>query len=169
MSDEELIFSHVKHSPLKIVLRSWINSVGALGMTVLTAGRARYRAPFEVHYTSVPMPLNNLDLAFEGFRLVQLTDIHLGEKIPPAYLDRIVDRVNELGADLVAVTGDLVSHDGRYVGPVADCLARLRAPVIATFGNHDYNNTPHAWLSTEVADALQQKLEARGATVLRNQ
>ena len=103
---------------LKTALRSLIHATGALGMTLLTAGRARYRAPFQVDYTTLPMPLANLDPAFEGFRLVHLSDIHVSKQIPPSYLDQIVSHINSMGADLVCLTGDLVSHNERYALPV---------------------------------------------------
>jgi predicted MPP superfamily phosphohydrolase len=65
----------------------------------------------------IDIPLAGLPAALEGFTIAQITDIHVGPTIKRAYVQRIVDRVNRLGADVVAITGDLVD------GSVAD-LAR---------------------------------------------
>jgi predicted MPP superfamily phosphohydrolase len=59
----------------------------------------------------VDVPIKGLPPALQGFTLAQISDIHVGPTIKRAYLRRIVDKVNALGADVVAITGDLV--DGK--------------------------------------------------------
>ena len=56
----------------------------------------------------VDMPIDGLPDALHGFTIAQISDIHVGPTIKRGYLDAIVDAVNALEADLVAVTGDLV-------------------------------------------------------------
>ena len=56
----------------------------------------------------VDIPLANLPPALAGFSIVQLSDIHVGPTIKSDYVQAIVDRVNQLNADLVVITGDVV-------------------------------------------------------------
>lgn len=148
--------------------RKVLNRVGAAGMTLATLGYARHIAPFRVHYPQVPMALPDLPPAFEGFRLVQITDLHTGRNTSVGFLRRVIERVNQMNPDLVCVTGDLVSSRLKWVQPVCDLLAQLRAPVVATFGNHDYAVNGEPWTGTELADTLERALTSRNITVLRN-
>ena len=110
----------------------------------------------------VDVPIAGLPVALHGFTVAQISDIHVGPTIRQKYLQRIVARVNALGADMVAITGDLV--DGR----VAD-LQRHVAPLSGlksthgTFfvtGNHEYYSGAHAWID---------ELRRLGLTVLINE
>jgi predicted MPP superfamily phosphohydrolase len=97
----------------------------------------------------VAVPVANLPASLDGFRIVQVTDLHVGGTIRRDYVERVVSAANALGADLVAVTGDLVD------GQVADWrsevapLRELRAPhgVFFVTGNHEYYWDPLGWLA----------------------
>lgn len=89
----------------------------------------------------VEIASETLPAAFDGYRLVQLSDIHARSfRFRERSLARAVDKVNALGADLIVFTGDLVT-----IGPVellktGPVLSRLHAPdgVLSVLGNHDY-------------------------------
>lgn len=89
---------------------------------------------------TVDVPLANLPEALQGFTIAQISDIHVGPTIKRGYLDRIVDRVNTLQPDLIAVTGDLVDGSVRDLAPHTEPLKRLAARYGAYFvtGNHEY-------------------------------
>lgn len=97
----------------------------------------------------VEVPVAGLPEGLRGFRIAQISDIHVGPTIKRAYLDRIVDRVNGLGADAVAVTGDLVDGTVRELAAHTAPLARLRATHGAFFvtGNHEYYSGADAWIA----------------------
>lgn len=90
---------------------------------------------------TVEIASETLPAAFDGYTLVQLSDIHARSfRYRVRSLERAVDKVNALGADLIVFTGDLVT-----IGPVellktAPALSRLHAPdgVLSVLGNHDY-------------------------------
>ncbi len=149
-------------------IRTALNLVGAAGIAMLSGGAARSSAPFEVEWTQVPMPLRGLPPSLEGFRITQISDLHTGMSTPVPFLRRIIRQVNQLAPDLVAVTGDLVSHSRQWVRAACDLLGELTPPVVVAFGNHDYSTTAETWKSTEVADALENELRRRGIVVLRN-
>lgn len=88
------------------------------------------------------IPVPNLPLAFSGFRIVHLTDLHYGFLVPLAVIRHVVHRANELERDLIVCTGDYVHKKGTTteIDAVWPLLAQLRAPlgVHSILGNHDH-------------------------------
>lgn len=110
----------------------------------------------------VDVPIRNLPAALQGFTVAQISDIHVGPTIKQQYLRRIVDKVNALEADVVAITGDLVdgkvSELASHVAPLADLQSRHGTYFVT--GNHEYYSGAHAWID---------ELRRLGLTVLLNQ
>ena len=108
----------------------------ALGVTVIGYANAR-RVARIVH---VNVPIRDLPGALHGYTIAQISDVHVGPTIKRAYLDAIVDKVNALGADAIAVTGDLVDGSVQRLAAHTAPLARLRAGdgVYFVTGNHEY-------------------------------
>lgn len=94
---------------------------------------------FQIVSHSVCIP--GLDPAFQGYRMVHISDIHMGQWITAERLDGIMDLINLQDPDLVAITGDFVSY---ALDPIADdmtsSLKRLRPrdAAVAVLGNHDH-------------------------------
>ena len=111
---------------------------------------------------SVDVPIDGLPAALHGFTIVQISDIHVGPTIKRPYLRRIVDAVNAIGADMVAVTGDLVDGPvpelSEHVAPLAT-LASRHGTFFVT-GNHEYYSGAPAWVA---------ELQRLGLTVLMNE
>jgi uncharacterized protein len=121
----------------------------ALLMTALGFWNARRTAAV----VRVDVPVANLPTALQGFLVAQISDIHVGPTIKTHYLQRIVDRVNSLGAHLVAITGDLVDGSVAELGPHIQPLTQLQSKHGTFFvtGNHEYYSNAHSWI-----DALRQ-------------
>jgi len=96
----------------------------------------------------VDVPIAGLPAALEGFTIAQISDIHVGPTIKGAYLQDIVDAVNRLQPDLVAVTGDLVDGSVAELRPHVAPLAQLTSRFGSFFvtGNHEYYSGALAWL-----------------------
>lgn len=94
------------------------------------------------------LPIPGLPPALEGFRLVQLSDLHVGPTVRAALVRALVERANALQPDLVAVTGDLVdglvSRIGEQVRPLGEL--RARHGVFFVTGNHEYYSGAPAWM-----------------------
>ncbi len=108
----------------------------------------------------VTMP--RLPMTFEGLRIVQLSDLHVGPQTGRRFLARIAEAVRHEQPDLLVFTGDQVDDFARDVELFAAAFGALRAPagVFAIAGNHDlYAN----W------QAVRQGLEGAGITVLVNE
>jgi predicted MPP superfamily phosphohydrolase len=110
----------------------------------------------------VDVPIAGLPDALHGFTIAQISDIHVGPTIKRGYLDAIVNAVNALGADLIAVTGDLVDGSVSRLAPHTAPLAKLTARHGAYFvtGNHEYYSNAHAWIA---------EVRRLGLTVLMNE
>src|SRR5687768_12771033 len=96
----------------------------------------------------VDVPIEDLPAALHGFTIVQISDVHFGQTIKRDYVDAIVNAVNDLDADMIAVTGDLVDGSVKQLAAHTAPLARLAARHGAFFvtGNHEYYSGVNAWL-----------------------
>lgn len=96
---------------------------------------------FDLVYVDVK--LDKVTSTFENYKIINLTDIHLGQWISPDYLDGVVDYVNSLNPDIITLTGDYVSYilEG-YEDALLDSFKKLEAKdgKIAVLGNHDHWN-----------------------------
>lgn len=84
---------------------------------------------------------DDLPLSFDGYRIVQLTDLHLGTfGDNTRYMRRLVERIERMSPDLIVFTGDLVNLSADELEPFGEVLSRLRARdgVVSVLGNHDY-------------------------------
>jgi hypothetical protein len=98
---------------------------------------------------TVDVPIANLPAALQGFRIVQISDLHVGPTIRRDYLQRVVSTVNALDADMVALTGDLVDGSVSELAPHVAPLAELTSTHGSYFvtGNHEYYSGAHAWIA----------------------
>ena len=110
----------------------------------------------------VRVAIDALPSALVGFRIVQISDVHVGEMLGRGFLEQVVERVNALNADVVAITGDLVDGTvaavGEGVGPIANL--RGREGVFSVTGNHEYYWGGPAW---------ERRVGELGVTVLHNE
>lgn len=106
--------------------------------------------------------LAKLPAALSGYRIVQLTDVHVGPTIGRAFIEQLVQRVNALQPDLVAITGDLVDGSvgelAYHVAPLRDL--RAKDGVFFVTGNHEYYSGVEEWTA---------HLAELGVRVLRNE
>jgi predicted MPP superfamily phosphohydrolase len=130
----------------------------ALGVTGIGFVNARRTA----RVVEVEVPIRALPQALHGYCIVQISDVHVGPTIKRRYIDAIVDRVNALEPDAIAVTGDVVDGSvGRLAAHTAP-LGRLSARDGTFFvtGNHEYYSGAHAWIA---------EMRRLGMTVLMNE
>jgi len=134
-------------------------TMGLAGLLGLVALRSGLRAPA---LRRVEVTLTRWPRALDGYRIVQISDVHIGPILGRRFAADLVARIEALGPDLIAVTGDLVD------GPVAkltDEVApfgglRARDGVWFVTGNHDHYSGAEAWV---------ERLRALGLRVLRNE
>lgn len=142
---------------------------GALGLAALAGVDTLVVEPEHLQARRVSIRLKRLPEAFEGFRIAQISDIHFGPYMGKAGVERAVRMMQSFHPDLLALTGDFVSHpwmqpNGRtgamFIEPCADVLAQwTNSPRVAVLGNHDHANGP---------EIVEAGLKDRGIHVLRN-
>jgi len=117
----------------------------------------------EIETTRQRIILPRLPEAFDGFRIAQLSDIHIGPFMPVEEIRRYVAMVNALKPDMVALTGDFVTWEGSPAGAVVDALSALKAPygIYGCLGNHE------RWARVE--DLITRLFAERGTKILRQQ
>lgn len=132
---------------LSVFERDSAAAVPLLGLLATALGLWNARRTAAV--VEVEVPIAGLPAALHGFTIAQISDIHVGPTIKAPYLRRIVEAVNRLRADMVAVTGDLVDGTVRelsaHVAPLAELQSRHGTFFVT--GNHEYYSGAAPWVA----------------------
>jgi predicted MPP superfamily phosphohydrolase len=117
----------------------------ALAVTAIGFVNARRLARIK----RVDVPIAGLPSELDGYAIAQISDIHVGPTIKRAYLNAIVNKVNALKPDAIAVTGDLVDGSVQRLALHTAPLQRLAAPdgVFFVTGNHEYYSGAEQWIA----------------------
>lgn len=147
-------------------------SMGLFPFMTLLYGMWRNPYRYKVH--RVVVPVAELPEALRGFRLVQISDIHSGSFTFPEPVENAIRMINDLDADLVCFTGDLVNNQSREMLPFRDMFAGIRAKhgVYSVLGNHDYGDYHHWPDPAAKAANFEEMLQIHrdmGWTLLRNE
>ncbi len=113
---------------------------GGLVFSGMLAGMFKWAYDFNIvkkriHFSRLPE-------AFDGFKIAQISDLHLGTWTSDRPLEEAIRHINDLKADVVLFTGDLVNYSTREAFRFEENLKKIKAPlgVYVTLGNHDYGN-----------------------------
>ncbi len=117
----------------------------------------------DVQTTHRRIMLKRLPKAFDGFRIAQLSDIHIGPFMTARSVRKYAAQVNQLKPDLVALTGDFVTWQASPEREVVEALSGLKAPfgIFGSIGNHEI------WAGVE--DSITRLFAAQGTKVLRQE
>lgn len=143
-----------------VVMARWMVA-GAAALYLLGVG-AGWVGSRWLHVRQLTATFPDLPAALEGMRIVQISDLHIGPQTSRRFLERVRAAIDASGADLIAVTGDLVDDHARdsahYAGALGALYARLGVYVVP--GNHDvYANWP----------AVRAELDRLPVTILVNE
>ncbi len=157
---------------LKMKRRRFIKyGLGGVTGMALSAGLYSWQVePFWLEMVEKKMPIKNLPLSLQGKKLMQISDIHVGNRFPQKFIIESFLSASKLDPDIVVYTGDFVTYEN------AEQLSQLKEvmknPVkgklgtLAILGNHDYG---HHWNQMNVSDDIQSILSSTGIKVLRNE
>lgn len=131
--------------------RLFLTNMLNLGVLSLAGGFTMYgifEARRRPSIIEVDVPLPHLPDEFDGFRIVQITDIHAGLTVKRDFVETIVGMVADLKADLIAFTGDLVDGSVAHLRKDVEPLSMLSAPHGKFFitGNHEYYSGAIPWI-----------------------
>jgi predicted MPP superfamily phosphohydrolase len=123
-------------------------NLGIVTGSFLLTGQGFYEARRGPQVTEVAVPIRGLPPGLEGFRIAQISDIHVGPTIKRGFVAGVVETVAGLHADLIVLTGDLPDGTVSVLREDAAPLRDLSAPYGKYFvtGNHEYYSGVMAWL-----------------------
>ena len=125
--------------------------------------------PFWLEFVYKKMPLKNLPSKLEGKTLMQISDLHVGERFDWKFLTESFNKAKELQPDIVVYTGDFVNHgsedDLRSLEKVMETAVFGNLATVGILGNHDYGIN---WRENSVADEVVKILENSGIQMLLN-
>lgn len=113
---------------------------GGLVLGTLFTGMFKWVYEFRILKEKIIFP--HLPKEFNGFKIVQISDIHLGSWTSKKPLQQAVNMINDLNPDVIVFTGDLVNYATKEAFGFEDILSQLKAKdgIYAILGNHDYGN-----------------------------
>jgi hypothetical protein len=137
-------------------------NTGIVAMSGVFTGYGYANATQIPDVLTVEIPIPDLPEAFDGFRIVQLTDIHVSPTIKRPFIEAVVEQANALQPDMIALTGDLVDGSVERLRYDVAPLAGLRAADGCYFvtGNHEYYSGVDSWV---------QHVRSLGFRVLMNE
>jgi len=148
------------------------NTFGGLtGIGLLSGLYAWQFEPFWLEFVKVKMPIKNLPNDLVGKTLMQISDIHIGNRFDYRFIINSFNKAKEFSPDYVLYTGDYVStyKDEVQYDKLDKTLTNLVKGKIATIGilgNHDYGRN---WSQSKVADKISAMLTTSGIRLLRNE
>ncbi len=157
--------------------KSRIGHFAGIGVALYVIGAMLYGSFYArqhpvYNYQTISFP--NLPGSFDGYRIVQFSDMHI-ETLGSAarYLPRWIEQINRLDPDLIVFTGDLVNRQGGELLPYMETLSQLSANdgVFSVLGNHDYGDYARWESPQEKEQALQALIaneEKMGWNMLNN-
>ncbi|HEV8333493.1 MAG TPA: metallophosphoesterase [Steroidobacteraceae bacterium] len=147
LRDVALLLARLFVSLAELAVVERITAIATIAMAVLATLIGLFNARRRAAVVDVDVPVANLPPELHGFSIAQISDVHVGPTIKQKYVDAIVDAVNGLDADVIAVTGDVVDGSVRQLASHVAPLSRLRSRHGTYFvtGNHEYYSGAQAW------------------------
>jgi predicted MPP superfamily phosphohydrolase len=132
--------------PSRRLFVSRVVAGAAAAAAVGTVGYGTYGVLRGPSVKRVTVPLAKLPRAAHGYRIAVVSDIHLGPILGRGFAQKVVDTINSIQPDIVAVVGDLVDGSVKNLGPAAAPLSQLKAPSYFVTGNHEYYSGAEQWV-----------------------
>lgn len=126
--------------------------------------------PFWLEFVSKKMPIQNLPAQLVGKSVMQISDIHIGNRFDYQYIIDAFQTAQAMQPDFVAYTGDFVNYENEeqfdQLAAVLKHCVKGKMGTVGILGNHDYGKN---WAEAEVANRITSELESSGVTMLRNE
>ncbi len=143
---------------------------GALGAAFLSGIYSWQIEPFWLEFVNKKMPIKNLPDHLVGKTLMQISDIHVGNRFDYQYIINSFQKAQKLKPDFVVYTGDYVSYENKeqftQLKEVLNNAVKGKLGTVGILGNHDYGKN---WSEQEVANEITAILENSGISILNNQ
>jgi predicted MPP superfamily phosphohydrolase len=142
---------------------------GTVGIGFLTGLYTWQIEPFWLEFVKRKMPIANLPDNLIGKRLMQISDIHIGNRFDYNYIIDSFKKAQKFNPDFVVYTGDYVSYENEkqfeQLDEVLKYTVKGKIGTVGILGNHDYGEN---WAEQNVADKISEQLTNAGIEVLKN-
>ena len=145
---ETIINVSVANEGSRVLLKSYF-AYFTLGLSGVISAVGYFTAIKDPEIVKIKVPLDNLAPDLVGLKIVQLSDVHVGQTIKSEFVKKIVDITNDLKADLVVLTGDLVDGSAYQLRDEINYFKNLNA-LLGVFyvpGNHEYYWNVEDWVN----------------------
>jgi len=143
--------------------------LGTLGIGFLSGFYTWKIEPFWLEFVKVKMPIKNLPKELIGKTLMQISDVHIGNKFDYQYIIDSFKKAQKHNPDFVVYTGDYVSYEDEsqfnQLYEVLKYAVKGNLGTVGVLGNHDYGKN---WAEQNVADKISNQLEEVGISILKN-
>ena len=143
---------------------------GAVGASIIGSIYSWQIEPFWLEFVRVKMTIKNLPIHLKGKTLMQISDIHVGNRFDYQYIIDSFKKAQKLTPDFVVYTGDFVSYDNKeqlkQLREVFKHVVKGQVGTLGVLGNHDYGEN---WSEQHVADDITSILEDAGVSILINE
>ncbi|BDD11397.1 metallophosphoesterase (plasmid) [Fulvitalea axinellae] len=142
---------------------------GTIGIGAVSGLYTWQVEPFWLEFVKKKIHIKHLPESLKGKKLMQISDIHVGNRFDFGYIIDAFKQAQKLQPDIVVYTGDYVSYENeQQFGQLEKVLkhaVRGSLGTVGIFGNHDYGKN---WAEQDVADRIGNQLETAGIQMLRN-
>ncbi|MBS3738779.1 metallophosphoesterase [Mesohalobacter halotolerans] len=142
---------------------------GIAGTSLLTGLYAWQIEPFWLEFVRRKMPIKNLPKKMIGKTLMQISDVHVGNRFDYSYIIDSFKKAQKLNPDFVVYTGDYVSYEDetqfKQLDEVLRHVVKGKSGTVGILGNHDYGKD---WAEQKVANKITAQLESAGVKMLSN-
>jgi predicted MPP superfamily phosphohydrolase len=163
---KDILLLATRHSPWHSESASW----AVLALTAACCGFGYWSATQNLKIKAVEVIDAKLPSAFDGLKIIQISDLHVGPTIKKEYVERVVELSNRAAPDLICLTGDMIDGEVKDLFAEIEPLRNLQATLgkFYVLGNHEYYWDAMGW-----RDALEKlgfkPLLNEHATLLREQ
>lgn len=151
----------------KFVKRSIL---GSLGLATLSGLYAWQIEPFWLEFVKLKMPIKNLPKQLIGKTLMQISDVHIGNRFDYQYIIESFQKAQTFMPDIVVYTGDYVNYESEeqihQLNEVLPFFPKGKLGSAGILGNHDYG---FEWAQNKVADTICEAFSKTGIPILRNE
>ena len=172
------LFGYAPPEPVDPSRREFIQKATGIGILTLTgtaSAMGLYNARQSPIVIKKDIPIRGLHQSLDGLTIAQISDFHVGPTVKKGFVRGVVNQVNALEPDIIAMTGDLVDGSVKYlakeIAPIQDLSARIGK--YFTTGNHEYYSGVDAWLDevdrlgfTNLVDSHEVISNGKGAFTL---
>lgn len=135
------VMNLIQNQPVDQGRRAFLQTAGAIsvGVPLALTGYGALKTARDYRIERVTIPFPGLPSGLDGFTIAQLSDIHAGIYMTEKEMQKILEMVNPLHPQMVALTGDFVDSRAEEIGPVAKVFSQLKTDygTFGCMGNHD--------------------------------